>query len=229
MSEEQPGAEVPSTSEEQGIADTLRRVQSRLMFGILGIYALGAVIGVGTVVLFGIRDWFLFAAMYLVIFAYLAAYLKAHQRSRPFLKGVSLITCVALTGFWCFILIDRIPARRVYDDGQVITRGEMGWLWLSIVMMAIMVLGLLMHAFWLGRKKLGGTTPDEASTDSAPDAGPTDSAPDAGPPDEETATAPPAPTLEESPEGGHAAEPSLPVAEATDSPSATVPEVTSKS
>lgn len=166
----EPAETEPAPEEDdQGIADTLRRVQSRFMAGLLLAYAVAAGVGIGTVVLFGVRDWFLFVAMYLVVLAYLSAYLKAHQRRRPVLKLISLVSTVALTVFWCFILIDRIPARKVFDGGEVVTREAMGTLWISVALLLGVCVGLLVHVLYVGRPGPAVAEPEKALVGAPPD------------------------------------------------------------
>ena len=145
----------PDSPPPQGLAATLRRVHSRFLMGLLLAYAVAAGVGIGIVLLHPVRDWFLFVAMYLVVLAYMATYLKAHQRRRPILKLIGLGSSEALIGYWCFILIDRIPARKVFVDGQIQTREALLGLWASVALLILVAIGLLVHWAWIGRLEAG--------------------------------------------------------------------------
>lgn len=133
------------------IGATLRRVHSRYMTSLLVAYCVAAGVGVGTVLLNPVRDWILFLAMFLVILVYIIAYIKAHQRGRRVLRFLGLVTTEGLLAFWAFILVDRIPARKVFTEGRVEERGDMPLLWVSVALLGVVGLGLLLHWLWIGR------------------------------------------------------------------------------
>lgn len=153
-----PAAEPDPDAEDQAglepardIGGTLRRIHSRYLWALLVTYCVAAGIGIGSVLMFAVRDWLLFVGMYLVVFAYMIAYIKAHQRKRRLLRIFGLMTTEVLLGFWIFILVDRIPARKVFVDGQIQVRGEMSWLWGSAVLLILVAIGLVVHWAWVGR------------------------------------------------------------------------------
>lgn len=133
------------------VAETLKRVHSGFLRMLILTYAAAAGAGVAIVFIHPVRDWILFVGMFLVIFAYMSAYLKAHQKRRTFLKLIGFLTTEALIGFWMFILADRIPPRRAFIDGEIIMRPEMTKLWISVGLLGAVALGLLVHFVWVGR------------------------------------------------------------------------------
>ena len=148
--------EDPAASEHNPIGEireTLNRVQSRSVIAILSLYALSGTTCMAILMGQPVRDWYLFLAMYLLIFVYVIAYLKAHQRKLRTLRFVSLMSAEVLMIFWAFILIDRIPARRVFVDGQVLERPMMEMLWLPVGLLGLVGIGLFVHWAALGRNR----------------------------------------------------------------------------
>ncbi len=137
----------------EDLARTLRQVHSRYLTALLVLYCVGVGIGMGTVLLYPVRDWILFLGMYLVILAYMVTYIKAHQRGRKVLRFFGLITTELLLVFWCFILVDRIEPRAVFTDGKVQVREAMTMLWGSVIPLGIVGLMLAVHWAWVGRFK----------------------------------------------------------------------------
>lgn len=155
------------------VAETLKRVHGGFLRMLILAYAAAAGAGVATVFIHPVRDWILFVGMFLVILAYMSAYLKAHQNRRPILKLIGFLTTEALIGFWMFILADRIPPRRVFVDGEIIMRPEMTELWVSVGLLGAVALGLLVHYVWVGRfvrlRKQAATVAATASEGSGPE------------------------------------------------------------
>ena len=132
------------------LAQTLKQIHSRYMWTLIGCYLTGAFLAVGVALFAEVRDWYLFAGMELVIFAYLILYIKAHMQGRRVLRFMSLIMVTGLLSFWTFILVDRIPARPVYVENTVIERAELAPLWGSVVLFGLVCLGLVVHWFYVG-------------------------------------------------------------------------------
>ena len=135
----------------EDVVDTLEKVHSRYLWAVLLVYVIGAAVGVGATLTHPVRDWLLFVGMYLVIFAYMITYIKAHQQRQRTRRFFSLLTTVSLLVFWSYILIDRIPARRVFHDGTVQTRPDLPLLWGSITCLAAVGVLLILHWLWIGR------------------------------------------------------------------------------
>jgi hypothetical protein len=135
----------------EDLARTLRRVHSRYLWAVLVMFTIASAIGTAAVFMNPVRDWMLFLAMYLVIFAYMITYIKAHQQRRRARRFAALAATEALLTFWCFILTDRIPGRLVFHDGQVQDRAEMPMLWGSVACMTVVGALLIVHWAWIGR------------------------------------------------------------------------------
>jgi len=112
---------------------------------------LAGVIGTGLVVVAGFRDWYMFLAMFTVILVFLLLYIKAHFQRRSVAKFVSYLFTSLLMSYWVFILYDRIPARRVWVDGEVVMREHAGSLWIPMLMTAFAILWFAVHFFLVGR------------------------------------------------------------------------------
>ncbi len=132
------------------LGQTLRQIHSRYLWTLLILFGLASVITVGVVILQGVRDWYLFVGMILVIFSYLILYIKAHNHGRRILRFLSLVTVTGLLVFWDIILLDRIPARAVFVDGHVIDRAPLTTLWVPIVLLGVVAMGLLVHWLYVG-------------------------------------------------------------------------------
>ena len=69
------------------LGDTLRKVQSRYLIGMLVAYGVSTACAMAVVLIYPVRDWLLFLGMFLVILSYVVLYIKAHQKKRKtFLK-----------------------------------------------------------------------------------------------------------------------------------------------
>ena len=133
------------------LARTLRQVHSRYLIGLLLAYFLAAGVGMLVIIVARVRDWYAFAAMFLIVLAYVALYIRAHQRRRRILRALTLAFVELLLWFWIFVLIDRIPARRVFVDEQVSLRPELPMLWVPVVLLGLVAVGLLGHWLYVGR------------------------------------------------------------------------------
>lgn len=116
-----------------------------------------AAAGTGTiaVLLEPIRDWLLFLAMYLVIAAYVIAYLKAWLGQRRIVAAISVIFVELLSVFFAYILADRAPARKVAFEGAVVDRADMPLLWVSASLLLLSALLLLAHWVYTGYVRRG--------------------------------------------------------------------------
>jgi hypothetical protein len=130
---------------------TLRQIHSRYLLVLLSLFGVAAAVTMAMVILNPVRDWFLFMAMYLVLFAYLILYIKAHQKKHRILRFLSLLTCSLLLTFWIAILIDRIPARWVFVDEAIIQRPDMPALWAAVGLLGVVGVGLWVHWGYVGR------------------------------------------------------------------------------
>ena len=135
------------------LADTLRKAHSRLVWAQLGTLGLAAALGIVEVVSAPVRDWLLFVGMYLVLFAYVIAYLKAWAHQRRFVAAISLVFAESLLGFFAWILSDRAPARKVVFDGTVINREDLPLLWVSAALLILSGVLLLIHWVYTGAKR----------------------------------------------------------------------------
>jgi hypothetical protein len=124
----------------------VRSIHSRYLIALLSLYGLTAAGGTLIVAMNPFRDWYMFLAMYLVIFAFLLLYVKAHYRGRPVVKAITLLFTLALIGFWCGMLHDRIPAQRVWFGTEVIARDALPILWAPIG--GLLGVALLLVAHW---------------------------------------------------------------------------------
>jgi hypothetical protein len=142
----------PSSAEPPivNLGQTLRQIHSRYLWTLLILFGLASLITVGVVILQGVRDWYLFVGMILVIFSYLILYIKAHNHGRRILRMLSLVTVIGLLVFWDIILLDRIPARTVFVDGRIMDRAPLTTLWVPIVLLGIVGMGLLVHWLYVG-------------------------------------------------------------------------------
>lgn len=137
-------------------AEFFRSIDTLGLRLIAALYLLAAVIGtslalVGVEPVGALPDWFMHLAMYVVCFALLAVYIRAHRRRR---KIARFLFCgLAVLGFVCFafLLVDRIPARVVFLDsvqgGRTpnVLREAMPLFWLPAVMLWISALSLFAH------------------------------------------------------------------------------------
>lgn len=142
----------------RGVVQTIRRVSSRVLVFSLLSYLVATAVGITTVFMHNVRDQYLFIAMYLVLFVYILAYIKAHQLGARVRSIASLTIAELLMGFWVYILIDRIPQRTVFissgdavSSGEIIQREPMTLLWVTVVALTLTALGLLAHWLWNGR------------------------------------------------------------------------------
>lgn len=146
------------------VATTLGRVHSRLVWAQLGTFAAAAATGTIAVVLGPIRDWLLFLAMYLVIAAYLIAYLKAWLGRRRVVAAVSVIFAETLSAFFAYVLADRAPSRRAAFDGVVVDRPDMPLLWVSAALLLLSALLLLTHWVYTGYVRRGESRAAQAES-----------------------------------------------------------------
>ncbi|NUN14235.1 MAG: hypothetical protein HUU55_11450 [Myxococcales bacterium] len=117
----------------------------------LAIYLIAAVWGSWTVFLSAFRDWYMYSAMFLVSFAFLLLYIKAHYQRKPIIKAVTFVANVGLHSYWIWVLYDRIPARRVWYHSDVVQRPEVSGLWGPITLVGLVVIGVIAHYLVIGR------------------------------------------------------------------------------
>jgi hypothetical protein len=152
------------------VADTLKRVHSRLIWAQLSTFVAAVGIALTTLFAAGERDALLFLGMFLVIATYNFAYLKAWLGARNILTAISLFFTESLMSFFAFILADRAPARRLLRDGVVVVREEVGALWIAAALLGLSGVLLLVHWVYAGRLRRGltATAPAAPSSPSLP-------------------------------------------------------------
>lgn len=137
-------------------------LHSRYLTGLLAIYAATAAGGTVIVAAHPFRDWYMFLAMWLVIFAFVLLYVKAHYRRTALARGATLLFTLALMTGWAAVLYDRIPEARVWFRNEVVVKPELPILWAPIGGLAVVAAGLILHWAWIGRhhwKAKGGPVP----------------------------------------------------------------------
>ncbi len=135
----------------KSLARTFRSIHSRYLTAMLLLLGLAAVGAVSMLLYEHERDWPFFGAMYLVIFAYVMAYIRAHDARRILATFMALLSSVALLSFFAFILFDRIPERTIWLDDALAKRRELELLWGPVALHGVVVFMLLLHWVWVGR------------------------------------------------------------------------------
>jgi hypothetical protein len=133
------------------LGDTLSKLNSRYLTVLLLTYLVATGVGMLTVLINPVRDWLLFGGMFLVILAYIILYIKAHQKKRPILRLLSLAFSVSLLSFWTYILLDRIPERMVFVNGEILVRPPLTLLWVPILLLGLVAIGLVAHWAFISR------------------------------------------------------------------------------
>lgn len=133
------------------LTDTLSQINSRYLTVLLLSYLVAMGVGTLTVLINPVRDWLLFGGMFLVILAYIILYLKSHQKKRTVLRLLSLVISEILIAFWVFILVDRIPERMVFIEGEIQIRPALTLLWVPVVLLCIVAIGMVVHWAYVGR------------------------------------------------------------------------------
>lgn len=91
------------------------------------------------------RDWYMHLAMYAVILVLILLYLKSHYLRRTFRALINLLVAAGMLWFWSGIASDLVPARRVWFEGEVISRPQVqGMEFVSGGAMALAI-GLALH------------------------------------------------------------------------------------
>jgi len=158
-----PQAEKPSlpnpvrdlSERARDVADTLKRVHSRLVWAQISTFVAAAGVALATVFAAGERDSLLFLGMFLVIAVYNFAYLKAWLGARSVLTAISLFFTEGLMSFFAFILADRAPARRLLREGVVVVREEVSALWIAAALLGLSGVLLLVHWVYAGGLRRG--------------------------------------------------------------------------
>lgn len=126
-------------------------IHSRYLVVLIALYALTAAVGTGIVVAHPFRDWYMFLAMWLVIFAFVLLYVKAHYRRTALARAVTLLFTLALMGGWAAVHYDRIPEAQVWVGNDVVRKPELPVLWWPIGGLALVAAGLVFHWLFIGR------------------------------------------------------------------------------
>lgn len=133
------------------LGSVLSSIHSRYLIGLIVLYLATAAFGTAVVFASPFRDWYMFLAMFLVIFAFVLLYVKAHYRKRPIIKTITLTSTLLLHAFWVAVLYDRIPARRVWYGDEIILRPALPILWVPIAGLSLVAVGLVLHYAVVGR------------------------------------------------------------------------------
>jgi hypothetical protein len=120
--------------------------------GLLGLQVATSLLGSAVVFLGPFRDAYMHVGFYAVVFVNLLLYIKAHYSESGQSRGGWWLSTTGLLLFWLFALSERVPARREWLESQVIDRGEVTLLWLPFGMTVLVLIGLGVHYFWLGRR-----------------------------------------------------------------------------
>jgi len=135
-------------------AGLLRKVLAR--GGLVGavLAAHGAASGVLCLIVFA--EPFPYPVMYplmgLLAFLFLAIRFTALAAGRLFSAGALLLFNIALTAFWCFILVDQIPGRVVVVSNGQVWRGDLHLLWVPVGLYGVSMALLLTHAITRRRR-----------------------------------------------------------------------------
>lgn len=157
------------------LAAFLRSIQSGYLLGGLGLLAATGVVGVLVTLLGGFSDWFMHAAMYVVLIAFALLYVRAHLRGYRVMRGLWALCCLALIGFFIWILVDLVPARLDVLSGrprpggltgpEVALRPAADGLWAPIAMLGLVGLWLVTHWLILARYRIHRSGPGPTEGD----------------------------------------------------------------
>ena len=152
---------LPDVRAEYGrVAAFFRSIHSGTLWLVLGLYMATAAAGVG-VALVGIEpigalpDWFMHAAMYVVIFSFLILYVKAHLMHRRLARGFFALVTLAQLAFFAWVLLDLVERRSIVVGGaigpDVVERPTMSLLQVPAVLLMVTGGALLVHWLVLSR------------------------------------------------------------------------------
>jgi hypothetical protein len=110
------------------VAATLRRVQSRVLWAAMTLFAASATLGILAVTGAGLADWYMHVGMYIVIFSFFVIYLKAHLAEKRFSRHLYAVLTTGLMLFFAVVLHDLVPPREVLDGAVVVIREAIPWL-----------------------------------------------------------------------------------------------------
>jgi hypothetical protein len=132
------------------VAATLRKVQSRVLWVAIILFAASATVGLLVITGAVLVDWYMHVGMYIVIFSFFAIYLKAHlakQRvTRHFYAGLT----VAMKLFFAGILHDLVEAREVLQGTDTVVRAAMPLLDVAAGLLVLSAVTLTLH--WIALK-----------------------------------------------------------------------------
>lgn len=139
----------------------LGSIQSGYLLAGLFLLAATAAAGVLITLLTGFSDWYMHAAMYLVLMSFALLYVRAHQRGFRIMRAIWALGGLALIAFFVWILIDLVPARLDVLSGrprpggltgpEVALRPRADGLWVVVVMLGLVGLWLASHWLVLAR------------------------------------------------------------------------------
>ena len=128
-----------------------------------------AVVMVGVPPLGTLPDWYMHAAMYVVMFSFLILYVKAHLMGKRVTRAVMALLTLAQLAFFAWILFDRIPARTLVlvEEGvpRAVDRPTFTLLALPGWLLIASAATLLLHWLILARFRRRAADLDEDDSD----------------------------------------------------------------
>lgn len=135
----------------RSFADLFRSIHSTYLYLTLAVYGLAAVGGTVLVAGSAADDWFMHGAMYVVLFAFLMIYIKAHLLRRRWMRGIFALSTAALLGFFGWVLLDLVAPRLVVVEGSAVLREELPLLAAVAGALGLVAVALLFHWLLLAR------------------------------------------------------------------------------
>ena len=136
------------------VAQTVRSVRSRPLILVLAIYLAAVVGGLVIAVSGGLSDWFMHVGMYLVIFAFLLLYLKAHMKRARVAKFLFGLVTVCLLAFFAWVLFDLRAPRQVVSDAGLVLRDALPGFGVIGVLLGMSGAGLIIHGLMPARQRV---------------------------------------------------------------------------
>lgn len=139
----------------------LRQIRPGFLKSGLYLLTLTTIAGTAIPFLSGFSDWYMHLGMYLVLFAFVLLYVRAHLRRFRILEALWALVSATLLGYFAFILIDLVPERldvlsnRLRPDGlvgpEVALRPRAELLWLPVALLIAQLVWLALHVALIGR------------------------------------------------------------------------------
>ncbi|MGM0574715.1 MAG: hypothetical protein ACQEXJ_07420 [Myxococcota bacterium] len=145
-------AHLPDVREEVGeVAGLFAAVHKQFLGWTLFFYVLTGVTGTLVALFRGLPDWYMHAAMYVVVLAFLVIYVKAYLNRARIARAVYALVTAGLMGFFAWVNLDLVDARLLVVGGEVVRRGAVPLLRLPAVMLVVSAVGLVSHWLVLAR------------------------------------------------------------------------------